>query len=81
MKLFKNQHQYLLSINCITGIITKYDADGELVDSYIIASNELYIKLSCSMILLLNDGSYITQWSSFDESSGFGVSSTSSLYN
>ena len=43
------------------GIITKFNADGGLEDSYVIASKELSTKISCNMIVLLNDGSYITQ--------------------
>ena len=59
----------------------KYNAGGDLEDSYVIPSIQLNDALQWKSALFLDDGSYVASWLSKNEGSGFAISSTSSQYS
>ena len=60
------------------GIILKYNAGGDLEDSYVVPSIQLNYALQCQSASFFDDGSYVATWNSRSEKSGFSVSSASS---
>ena len=58
----------------------KINAKGDLEDSYTYAIGQLSDLLGCTLAIFLDDGSYISLWSSMSNINAYGVSSDSMLY-